>query len=121
MVCEGNKKISFKLKTNLKFCWQTVKTAVVDYAGHSAIHGVSYIVEKDRSWLEKVWWITVLCLSVFFCGKLIHDDWNISPSSSVLQINQRLYGRSHFQPSLYAPEHLRELIASTLQSWFYNR
>jgi acid-sensing ion channel, other len=66
-------------KIKLKVCWQTIKKTSIDYANHSTIHGVSYITERDRSWIERVWWIVVLCFSFFVCGKLIFDAWNISP------------------------------------------
>jgi acid-sensing ion channel, other len=67
------------VKYRIKSFWQVIKQIFVDYTGHSTIHGVSYITEKGRSWYERVWWITVFCLSVICCGKLIFDAWNIDP------------------------------------------
>jgi acid-sensing ion channel, other len=67
------------VKPRVKICWNAAKDLFVDYAGHSSIHGVHYIAEKGRSWFEKVWWITALCTSIFCCGTLIFDAWNISP------------------------------------------
>jgi acid-sensing ion channel, other len=66
-------------KNRIKGFWRTVKDLFVDYANHSTIHGISYIAEQGRSWFERIWWILVVCISVFGCGKLILDAWNISP------------------------------------------
>jgi Amiloride-sensitive sodium channel len=67
------------LKTKVKSTWQTAKKIFADYSKNSTIHGVSYMAEKERPWLEKVLWITVFCSSIILCGKLIFDAWNISP------------------------------------------
>jgi acid-sensing ion channel, other len=67
------------LKAKMKSVWRTVKQIFIDYTNNSTIHGVSYIAEKDRPWFEKVLWITMFCISIILCGKLIFDAWNISP------------------------------------------
>jgi acid-sensing ion channel, other len=65
--------------SHTKRVWNSVKTLFVDYAGHSTIHGVSYVAEKGRSWCERIWWITVLFISVLCCGQLMVDVWSRSP------------------------------------------
>jgi Amiloride-sensitive sodium channel len=87
--CKTNHKFHFtlcrltvtmsQLKTKVKSSWQTAKKIFVDYSKNSTIHGVSYIAEEERPWLENVFWIIVFFISIILCGKLIFDAWNISP------------------------------------------
>jgi acid-sensing ion channel, other len=58
---------------------QRAKSIIFDYISHSSVHGVKYLAERKRSWVEKVWWITVFCISILGCGVLVLDAWNISP------------------------------------------
>jgi acid-sensing ion channel, other len=72
-----NKK-STMVPRNKKY-WRTAKNLVSEYLKTSTIHGVKYIAEKDRSWIEKAWWVLVICVSILCCGKLIMDAWNTNP------------------------------------------
>jgi hypothetical protein len=67
------------LKSKHKRWSQGAKEIFSDYLAHSTIHGVHYITEKNRSWFEKFWWISVFCVCVCCCGKLVSDAWNINP------------------------------------------
>jgi Amiloride-sensitive sodium channel len=69
--------MSQRLKT--KNYWQVVVNLFRDYSEHSTIHGVNYLTEKGRPWLEKIWWISAICAAILCCGKLLMDAWNIEP------------------------------------------
>jgi Amiloride-sensitive sodium channel len=71
--------ITMPVALHLKRAWEIIQTSFINYAGQSTVHGVNYIAEKGRSWCERIWWITVLVISMFCCGKLIFDAWNINP------------------------------------------
>jgi Amiloride-sensitive sodium channel len=72
---------NLRLSKNNRFrkLLNSIKTVFNDYSEHSTIHGINYIIEKDRSWFERLCWILIVCVSVFCCGKLIFDARNINP------------------------------------------
>jgi Amiloride-sensitive sodium channel len=89
------------LTSKLKHFWRVVKTLFNDYAEHSTIHGVSYMNEKKRSRIEKLWWIVVFVMLVLCCGKMISDAWNIKPiiisfTEKPTSIEQVCYGKMLF-------------------------
>lgn len=55
-----------------------------DYANNSSIHGVRYMGERRRPWVERVWWVIAFCLSIFFCSSLIYKVWNKWDQSPVI-------------------------------------
>jgi len=67
------------LKTRVQKYWRRLKSLLIEYSEHSTIHGVSYIVEQNRSWFERAWWIAAFSALVLCCGKLIFDAWHINP------------------------------------------
>ncbi|XP_063918107.1 pickpocket protein 28-like [Zophobas morio] len=42
---------------------------------NSTIHGFKYLVDKEKSFIEKVWWICILTLSSYTCAVLIKSTW----------------------------------------------
>jgi acid-sensing ion channel, other len=53
-----------------------------EYSNSSTIHGIKYLGERRRSWVERVWWIVVFSISVTLCGVFIfkiYDKWDTSP------------------------------------------
>jgi acid-sensing ion channel, other len=63
----------------LNSCWHKVADLFADYTDHSTVHGFNYIGEKGRPWYERIWWITVFCISVVCCARLVNDAYNINP------------------------------------------
>lgn len=55
-----------------------------DYTNNSSIHGVRYMGERHRPWVERVWWIIAFCLSIIACSKLIYNVWNKWDQSPVI-------------------------------------
>jgi acid-sensing ion channel, other len=66
--------ISKQLKTIQKVC--------AEYSNYSSIHGFHYLIEHNRSRVEKVWWIVWIFISFIGCRLLIsdlHRKWNEIP------------------------------------------
>ncbi|XP_017063341.1 pickpocket protein 28 [Drosophila eugracilis] len=62
--------------------FQAAKAIIHEYCDYTTIHGIRYLGEKKRPILERLFWISVLVLSVFTCVKLtlnIWDKWNNNP------------------------------------------
>ncbi|XP_058456339.1 pickpocket protein 28-like [Malaya genurostris] len=52
-----------------------------EYCSNSTVHGVSYISSR-RSLLERMWWLVVIVLALYGCGRLIgkvYNKWNANP------------------------------------------
>ncbi|XP_026321153.1 pickpocket protein 28 isoform X2 [Hyposmocoma kahamanoa] len=59
-----------------------VKEYLVDFTANSSLHGLKYIGEKERTFLEKVFWLFVVTCCVVLCAGLIRKvwiKWNESP------------------------------------------
>ncbi|KAJ3654363.1 hypothetical protein Zmor_013555 [Zophobas morio] len=46
-----------------------------DFMNNSTIHGFKYLVDKEKSFIEKIWWICILTLSIYTCAVLIKSTW----------------------------------------------
>ncbi|XP_063918108.1 pickpocket protein 28-like [Zophobas morio] len=46
-----------------------------EFMNNSTIHGLKYMVGSDKSFIEKIWWICILSVSVYFCAVLIKLTW----------------------------------------------
>jgi acid-sensing ion channel, other len=71
--------LNINVKSKVKKFCHTAKDFFFDYSEHSTIHGISYVGERHRSWIEKIWWIVALCFSLICCGYLILDAWSNNP------------------------------------------
>ncbi|XP_055382440.1 pickpocket protein 28-like [Condylostylus longicornis] len=47
-----------------------------EYCHHSSIHGVKYLGEPKRSFLERLFWISIFAFSIYGCLSLIGNTWN---------------------------------------------
>ncbi|XP_052892633.1 pickpocket protein 28-like [Anopheles moucheti] len=53
-----------------------------DYCANSSIHGFKYFVGSNRTRVEKLWWIAMCILSIYWCSNLIqtvYDKWRRDP------------------------------------------
>ncbi|KAF5270641.1 hypothetical protein FQA39_LY01379 [Lamprigera yunnana] len=53
-----------------------------EYCDNSTIHGLKFLGERQRSWIEKIWWIFFVSLSLYLCTTLIlstYNKWMTSP------------------------------------------
>ncbi|CAG9564749.1 unnamed protein product [Danaus chrysippus] len=60
----------------------SIKRYLIDYTANSNLHGLKYIGEKERTLIEKIFWLFMFSCSLIFCiGKihLIWIRWNESP------------------------------------------
>ncbi|GAB0099479.1 pickpocket protein 28 [Sergentomyia squamirostris] len=55
-----------------------------DYCNNSTIHGVKYLGERRRPWMERAWWVIVFVLSIYGCSRLIWNVWNKWDQSPVI-------------------------------------
>lgn len=46
-----------------------------DYSETSTIHGIRYLGEKKRHWIERLWWMCAFTLSVIACFVFIYQVW----------------------------------------------
>lgn len=53
-----------------------------DFSNYTTVHGVRYFNEKQRHWLEKVFWVVSFVISIICCSILItrsYVDWHQNP------------------------------------------
>ncbi|XP_031633801.1 pickpocket protein 28-like [Contarinia nasturtii] len=46
-----------------------------DYSDFSTIHGVRYMGEKKRHWIERLFWLFVVIISIVVCSFLVYKTW----------------------------------------------
>lgn len=59
-----------------------IKDYLVDYTANSNLHGLKYIGEKERTYVEKIFWLFMFICCVVLCAGLIRKvwiKWNESP------------------------------------------
>nr|XP_049705408.1 pickpocket protein 28 isoform X1 [Helicoverpa armigera] len=59
-----------------------IKDYLVDYTANSNLHGLKYIGEKERTFVEKIFWLFMFTCCVILCAGLIRKvyiKWNESP------------------------------------------
>jgi acid-sensing ion channel, other len=59
-----------------------VKKPCIEYSTNSSIHGFGYLVENERSSVEKWFWAALIITSIVSCGFLISDlyeKWILTP------------------------------------------
>lgn len=60
----------------------TLKKVLCEFCETTSIHGVRYLGRRRIHWLERIWWIVAVSVSIFFCAKLLERTWykkSISP------------------------------------------
>jgi acid-sensing ion channel, other len=53
-----------------------------EYFDNSNIHGLRYLTDKDRSWVERLWWLVMVMSALYGCIRLIsnvYDKWQANP------------------------------------------
>jgi acid-sensing ion channel, other len=53
-----------------------------DFATNSTVHGVKYLGERRRHWIERAFWVIAFFISVVGCSIMIHkvyNKWQLSP------------------------------------------
>lgn len=54
----------------------------LDFSNHTPINGVRYFGERNIHWIERVFWIIVFCISLFWSSYMIYETyekWQTSP------------------------------------------
>ncbi|XP_065361239.1 pickpocket protein 28 [Calliphora vicina] len=46
-----------------------------EYCDNSTIHGIKYLGEQKRPWLERLFWIMVFVCSIYLCASLTMNIW----------------------------------------------
>jgi Amiloride-sensitive sodium channel len=46
-----------------------------EYLEMTTIHGLCFVGEAKRPWLERLIWLIILTMSACMCSFLIHDTW----------------------------------------------
>ncbi|XP_055382468.1 pickpocket protein 28-like [Condylostylus longicornis] len=60
------------------------KAMFAEYCECSTIHGVRYIGERRRSWIERVFWLIIFGISIYICVTLIQNIWKKWHSTPVI-------------------------------------
>ncbi|EDW26343.1 GL26473 [Drosophila persimilis] len=90
--------------------FQAAKAIIHEYCDYTTIHGIRYLGEKKRPWLERLFWVSVLLLSIFTCCKLtlnIWDKWDHQSGDRQL--------RREFHARLADPLRQKELYTAVTQ------
>jgi acid-sensing ion channel, other len=51
------------------------KSVFAEYAETTTIHGVCYVGDPNRLWIEKLFWVFVIIVSGYLCTVVILDSW----------------------------------------------
>lgn len=46
-----------------------------EFCSETNVHGIRFFVEKKRHWMERLWWIASLIISVALCVYAIQSIW----------------------------------------------
>ncbi|XP_063709864.1 pickpocket protein 28 [Culicoides brevitarsis] len=63
-------------------CCTAAHGLFMEYCNNSTVHGMQYLGERRRSIVERIFWIVVFFVSIYFCGILIWNiyvKWDTSP------------------------------------------
>lgn len=53
-------------------CFPAAWALFEDFSGNSTVHGVKYLGEKKRHWIERLFWVVAFFISLFGCSLLIY-------------------------------------------------
>ncbi|CAG4951881.1 unnamed protein product [Colias eurytheme] len=59
----------------IKGKFSIIKEYLIDYTASSNLHGLRYIGEKQRTIVEKIFWLFMFSSSFILCSVLIHQIW----------------------------------------------
>lgn len=62
--------------------WAAAWGMFVEFSSNSTVHGVKYLGERRRHWVERSFWIIAFFVSVIGCSIMIHkiyEKWQLSP------------------------------------------
>lgn len=46
-----------------------------EFCENSSIHGIKYMGDRKRHWIERLWWLVAFVLSIYGCSRLIYNAW----------------------------------------------
>lgn len=55
-----------------------------EFCFNSTIHGIKYMGDRKRHWVERVWWLLAFILSIAGCSRLIVHIWQRWDRSPVI-------------------------------------
>lgn len=84
------RKIILKRKSN-----SNLTEAASEYCRNTTIHGIKYIGAKELPWTERILWLIVIFLSLFFCAMLTFQIFK------KIQTNSMIIGFSEKDNSVY--------------------
>uniref|UniRef100_A0A1B0AF41 Uncharacterized protein n=1 Tax=Glossina pallidipes TaxID=7398 RepID=A0A1B0AF41_GLOPL len=72
------------IKSKIKYGsrWDAFKGLLAEYSKSTSIHGIRYIFEIHRPFYEKIYWIVLMLISLYFATSLIRESylkWMDSP------------------------------------------
>ncbi|XP_037875388.1 pickpocket protein 28 isoform X1 [Bombyx mori] len=76
---EINEYLNFKDKPKKS---NFIKDYIIDYTANSNLHGLKYIGEKERTIVEKIFWLFAFICCLVICAGLIGklwNKWNVNP------------------------------------------
>lgn len=53
-----------------------IESVLSEYSRTSTIHGVRYLCDKNRHWLERMWWIISVSTCICMCAIFLTGAWN---------------------------------------------
>lgn len=72
---EANTDVVVPLSNKCNGHLQTLLRLITEYANNSSIHGVRYMGERRRPWIERLYWVISFCISMYLCSGLILKVW----------------------------------------------
>ncbi|KAF2903796.1 hypothetical protein ILUMI_02373 [Ignelater luminosus] len=63
-------------------CTKNTRHYVKEFCNRTSIHGLNYLGEGGRPFLERIWWIVIIVVALYFCISQIlqtYDKWINSP------------------------------------------
>jgi Amiloride-sensitive sodium channel len=100
------------------------KNPIRVYCEESSIHGVPFLVSKGIHWIEKVFWLIAIVVSICCCSFLIYEI-GVKVQEDLTVIYSSEYSTNiteiPFPAITYCPELLNELPPKNGQKYFNSR
>lgn len=78
-----------------------VETFMKNFLAHGALHGITYLGMSLLHGIEKLMWLALIMIAVYFCGLLSLESWErFQTKSTVVTIEKDHYYWNISMPSL---------------------
>jgi acid-sensing ion channel, other len=60
---------------SLKNCSRKSRSSFSEYSGKTTVHGMYYVGESNRLWIERLFWVLIVIVSCYLCTVVVLDSY----------------------------------------------